>query len=214
MVPRSRVRTILSSSNQITIVAATNTESRAVRRYAKDSVNVVQAGIALIEHSRFDGIVISCGLAGGLRAGLPTGTVLIPERVRSPDGRDITSDADIVSQLTLSARNLGCAVVHEPLVTSLTLVHGPARQRLAAEGFAGVDMETGLLDAPRIACVRVILDTPEREISPAWLRPWSVLVHLSALRDLPFLMREAPRCADLAARIAVQACDNLGHEPR
>ena len=129
---------------------------------------------------------------------------MIPERIRRPDGRDILCDAQTVTELTRAARELGCDAIHDPLVTSQTLVHGSMRKKLEVEGYGGVDMETGLLEAPRIACVRVILDTQQREISPAWLHPWSVIVHPFALRDLPFLMREAPRCADLAARIAVQ----------
>ncbi|HEY9181534.1 MAG TPA: hypothetical protein VIO32_12510 [Candidatus Baltobacteraceae bacterium] len=203
MVPRARIRVI------VTVVAATGTEARAIRRYATDGITVVQAGIALKRAHRFDGLVISCGLAGGVRSGLPAGTPLIPERVYGPDDREIVCDTQAVAALTRAARDLGCAPVHDPLFTSRTLVHGIARKDLEARGFAGVDMETALLDAPRIACVRVVLDTQEREISPAWLRPWSVLFQPFALRDLPFLLREAPRAADLAARIAVQAAASL-----
>ena len=168
---------------------------------------MVEAGIALAKQRRFDGVVISCGLAGGLRADLPTGTVLIPRRIHGPDGASIDCDSEIVSRLTTAARDLGFDPVHDPIVTSRTLVHGQARQALASHGYAGVDMESGLIEAQKIGCVRVILDTQQREISPAWLHPWSVIVHPSALRDLPFLLREAPRCADIAARIAVCASE-------
>lgn len=201
MVSRARVRLI------ITILAATSVEARAVRKYAKNTVRVVEAGIALSKQHRFDGIVISCGLAGGLRADLPTGTVLIPHQVYRADGTSIECDPEIVQQLTKAARDLGFDPVHDPIVTSQTLVHGEARKELASHGYAGVDMESGLIEAQKIGCVRVILDTQQREISPAWLHPWSVIVHPSALRDLPFLLREAPRCADIAARIAVCASE-------
>jgi hypothetical protein len=70
-------------------------------------------------------------------------------------------------------------------------------------------METGLLHAPRVACVRVILDTPLREISPAWGNPARALLDVRAWRDLPFLMREGPRCAAVAARVAVSATKQL-----
>jgi hypothetical protein len=196
MVSRERVPLI------VTIVAATSVEARAARRLAPPDVNVVECGIALAKHAQFDGLAISCGLAGGLRAGLPTGTVLVPRSVRRPDGTMLECDAQALDALTYAAVRLGCTVVQDPLITSETLVHGKARAEWAARGYAGVDMETGLLSAPRVACVRVILDTPEREISPAWLQPARVLFSPRAWRDLPFLIREGPRCSTIAARIA------------
>lgn len=158
---------------------------------------------------RFDGLVISCGLAGGLRAGLPTGTVLVPARVRRPDGSHVQCDAAAVDALTRAAVRLGFTVVQDPLVTSSALVHGAERAQWAAQGYAGVDMETGLLQAPRVACVRVILDTPEREISPVWVRPAGALLRPRAWLDLPFLTREGPRCSRIAARVAAQAAASL-----
>lgn len=183
-------------------------EARAARRLAPPGVEVVECGIALAKHAAFDGLAISCGLAGGLRAGLPTGTVLVPRSVRRPDGSMLECDARAVDALTYAAVRLGCTVVQDPLLTSPALVHGKERSVWAAQGFAGVDMETGLLLAPRIACVRVILDTPEREISPAWVQPARAIFQPRAWLDLPFLMREGPRCSTIAARIASGAAGN------
>ena len=170
---------------------------------------MVECGIAMEKHTSFDGLVISCGLAGGLRTGLRTGTVLVPASVRRPDGTELRCDAPSVDALTRAALRFGFEVVHDPLVTSATLVHGAERKRWAAQGYAGVDMETGLLQAPRVACVRVILDTPEREISPAWVRPARAVLQPRAWLDLPFLMREGPRCSAIAARIAAHAATQL-----
>jgi hypothetical protein len=171
---------------------------------------VVQSGIALASHAAtFDDLVISCGVAGGLRPDLPTRTVLVPELVRRPDGSELECDAAAVQALCESALREGYRVVRDPLVTSTVLVHGTERAAFAAQGFAGVDMETGLLHAPRVACVRVILDTPLREISPAWGNPPRALLDVRAWRDLPFLMREGPRCAAVAARVAVSATKQL-----
>ena len=203
MVPAGRV------SDIVTIVAATSVEARAVRTAAPPHTRVVESGIALSKRAQFDGLVISCGLAGGLRADLPTRTVLIPTRVGRPDGTYVECDAQAVRALAEAAEQLGYRPVREPLVTAPTLVHGAERAVWAQRGYAGVDMETGLLRAPRIACVRVILDTPQREISPAWLRPLSALLQPRAWGDLPFLVREGPRCSAMAAAVAVRAAANL-----
>lgn len=176
---------------------------------APANAGVIECGIAAIRASHFEDLVISCGLAGGLRADVPTGTVLIPHRVRRPDGTEFECDAVAVASLTDAARACDLRIVHDPLVTVGTLVHGTQRQAWAERGYAGVDMETGLLRAPRIACVRVVLDTPQREISPAWLRPALALLHPRAWADLPFLMREGPRCSAIAAQLAARAADHL-----
>lgn len=170
---------------------------------------MIECGVALEKHTHFDDLVISCGLAGGLRASLPTGTVLIPSRVARAGGGEIACDDAAVRALAEAAERLGYVPLHDPLITTAAFVYGGERDRLARQGFAGVDMETGLLDAPRIACVRVVLDTPEREISPAWLEPARAMLQPRAWRDLPFLLREGPRCSDIAARIAAAAAARL-----
>lgn len=203
MVSRERVHVI------VTIVAATSTEASAVRRVARSSVQVVECGIAAVRASVFDGLAISCGLAGGLRTGVPTGTVLIPRRVRRPDGGEFECDSQAVDALLSAAQHFAYEVVDDPLVTGDTLVHGMERRTWAQRGYAGVDMETGVLQAPRVACVRVVLDTPEREISPAWLVPARAMLQPRAWLDLPFLLREGPRCSAIAAQVAVHAAQCL-----
>lgn len=188
----------------VTIVTATGVEYAAARKAAPLEVRVVEAGIALARTLDFGEIAISCGLAGGLRADLPTGSVVIPNLVQRPDGSELECDAQLSALLRAAARRLGYEPVDAPLLTSATLVRG--RERLQwADRFAAVDMESGLIAARRVACVRVVLDTPQREISSAWLRPGSVPFHPRAWRDLPFLAREGPRCARIAASVTAEA---------
>jgi hypothetical protein len=190
----------------LTVVTATGLEASAARRALPPSVRVVRGGVALRGHQgSFGECAISCGVAGGLRTDLPTGTVLIPSRVRCPDGSIRECDPDVVSALLSAARALGHDPVDDPMVTSSTLLHAGERQTWSARGYAGVDMETGIIDARRVACVRVILDTPQREISPVWGNPATVVFYPSAWRDLPFLAREGPRCAAIAAKVIAQA---------
>jgi hypothetical protein len=68
-------------------------------------------------------------------------------------------------------------------------------------------METGFVKARRVASVRVVLDTPERELSDAWLKPWSVLIRPDAWGQALWVAREAPRCARLAAAVLADALE-------
>jgi hypothetical protein len=169
----------------------------------------MRVGISL-RRSRvhIDGCAISCGVAGGVRDDVPTGAVLIPRTVRLLDGTAVQCDHSLVQALIAASRGLGHEPIDAPLLTTDTLVHGPDRPMYASQGIAGVDMESGFIDAQRLACVRVVLDTPKREISPAWLQPASIVFHPSAWRDLPFLAREGPRCARRAASVIARAIDS------
>lgn len=188
----------------ITVVTATSVEARAARKALPSGVRVVEAGIGLKDVRDFGDIAISCGLAGGLREELPTGTVIVPCSVRRPDGTALTCDPELSELLRNAARALGQDPIDAPLLTSSTLIHGAERAKWAGE-YAAVDMESGLICATRLACVRVILDTPKREISPAWLNPSRAFLSPGAWRDLPFLAREGQRCARLAAEITAAA---------
>lgn len=191
--------------SRITIVTATGLEAGAARRALPLNVRVLEGGVALARVNEACEVAISCGVAGGLRDDLATRTVLVPRAVRRPDGSMLECDAEIQEALAAAARALGHEPVDEPLVTAREIVHGAQRARFASEGYAAVDMETGVIRASRVGCIRVVLDTPRNELSPAWLHPVRAFLTPSAWRDLPFLAREGPRCANLAARILADA---------
>lgn len=172
----------------------------------RERVAHVRAGIAMQRNGRaIEGIAISCGLAGGLREDLPTGTVLIPSRIGCEDGSFVVCDETMTRNLRAAAVRLRLRVDRSDLLTSASLVNGARRVTYAAAGFGGVDMESGRIDAKRIACVRVVLDTPQREISAAWLNGVRAAVTPSAWGDLPFLMKNGPRCARTAAEVIAEA---------
>ena len=190
----------------ITVVTAVDLEYTVVRKTLPPGISVVQAGVALSrKHDRISGIAISCGVCGGLRGDLPAGTVLIPRSVRRPDGTIQSCDQTTVEALSAAARALGVEPVDAPLLTSDAIVHGADRQAWAEQGYAGVDMETGRMQADGIAAVRVILDTPQHEISPAWADPKTVIMHPRAWMDLPMMARDAPRWVKLSASIISRA---------
>lgn len=191
---------------QPTILAATRLESRAIRRELPGA-RVVEGGVGLSRARGDDlgAVVVSCGLAGALRPELGTGSVLVPYTVLRPDGTIRTCDPALVEALEDAARRLGYRPETAPLLTHTSLITGEARRVWMQRGYAGVDMETGLIDAARLAAVRVVLDGPGRELSGAWLRPGAARLLSSAWLDLPWLWREAPRCARLAARVLAAA---------
>jgi adenosylhomocysteine nucleosidase len=197
----------------VTFVAATPLEYNALRRTLPNA-HVVETGIALRRvRAALGEIVVSCGVAGGLRADLLVGTVLVPREVRRPDGSILRCDPELVERFARSARNLGVEPVLEPLVTADSIVRGTARRDWAEKGYAGVDMETGLIVAPRVAAIRVVLDTPQREISADWERPLVAILKPWNWSEVLWLAREAPRAASLAARVAAGA-QGIGEELR
>jgi hypothetical protein len=190
-----------------TVVAATRLEARAVRR-ALPTATVLWSGVGLSRLSVptvLNGPVVTCGIAGSLRRDVRAGTVVIPGCVLAPDGRTIECDRELVSALTGAALRMGLSVESRPMLTTRRLVTGAERLALAEGGCVAADMETGFLDAPALASVRVVLDTPDRELSPVWAHPWRALWQPVAWTELPWLLRDGPRCARLAARVLAAA---------
>jgi hypothetical protein len=188
-----------------TFVAATAIEYKALRR-EMPGARIVQSGIALQRvRDGFGDVVVVCGVAGGLREDLPTGALLVPREVRRPDGSVLRCDAELVDRIAERARLLGLEPIFDPLLTATKIVCGSARSEWAARGYAGVDMETGLIAAPRVAAVRVVLDTPSHELSPDWAAPLMAMLKPWNWPQAAWLAREAPRSAALAASVAAGA---------
>jgi hypothetical protein len=176
-------------------------------RRAAPRLRVVETGVGLsrVNGTALGDIVVSCGIAGALRSGLRAGSVVVPDRVLRPDGDVLECDEALVNDLDAAARRLGLVPSHGALVTTLTLLSGPERAQWAQRGYESVDMETGLIRAGRVACVRVVLDTPDRELSDAWLKPWTILLRPDAWGQVGWVAREAPRYARLAAAVLAEA---------
>jgi hypothetical protein len=193
----------------LTVVAATGFEAAAVRR-AAPAVNLVCSGVGLSRASAqtYD-TVLSCGLAGGLRRDVPTGAVVIPSEVMTDSGEQLVCDERMNDALIAAAVRLGYAPVRERLLTSAALVTGANRGVWAQRGFAAADMETGFLRARRLAALRVVLDTPQFELSEAWLRPLSVLGRPTVWPQALWLWRQAPQCARIMSAVLAQAMPRL-----
>lgn len=193
-------------SDAVAVVTATSVEAKAARRAMPDG-NVIEAGVALSHAERVEGqsVVISCGLAGGLHRHLPTGTVVIPYEVLRTDGTTLQCDRELIELLIRASRSRGIEPVTDPIVTTTRIIAGDRRRTWSERGYAAVDMETGLLRAERVAAVRVVLDTPLRELSEEWLHPVRALLNPFLWPEAMWLARHGPRCATLAAEIVRDA---------
>jgi hypothetical protein len=201
----SRVQPRIDRS-RLAVVTATSLEAKAARSEIPGA-RVFESGIALAKQQDGLGdIVVSCGLAGGLRPETSSGTVLVPLRVLRPDGSTFACDVELVEAFTRAARSLGFEVSNEPIVTAAAIVRGGERAIWARRGCVGADMETGLLRAPRVAAVRVVLDTPLREISADWMHPPTALLRPRNWPEALWLAATAPRYARRAASIVAAAC--------
>ncbi|HEX6498642.1 MAG TPA: 4-hydroxy-3-methylbut-2-enyl diphosphate reductase [Micromonosporaceae bacterium] len=127
------------------------------------------------------------GVAGGLRAPLRAGDVVVADRVRTVDG-SISVDCPAAALVATALRRRGLTVHVGPVVSADHLVRGAFRQRLAATGALAADTESAWLlsgaaaaSAGALACVRVVADAPPGAVfQPATLGRLG-----TALRVLP-----------------------------
>jgi hypothetical protein len=93
------------------------------------------------------------------------------------------------------------------MLTATHLVTGSERGLWAKKGFVAVDMESAYLAgrAAGLAVVRVVLDTPQHELSPAWERPSRAALDPRNFRELVWLLRNVPRYSLRAATVLAEA---------
>jgi Phosphorylase superfamily len=184
-------------------------EARPLARHTPQ-LHLVRAGIGLATLDRrllTTPVVLSVGLAGGLTADLASGTVVIPAQVAREDGVLVECDPEWGAALVRASRRLGYPTSTASLLSADALITHAGRGLWAARGFAAVDMETAVLAGmvPRIAAVRVVLDTPTQEISSAWERPARAALDPRNWREGAWLARAAPRFARRAALVVAAA---------
>lgn len=168
------------------------------------------AGISLRRWQPASDPVILTGLAGSLTPGLPAGTVAIPHRVGLT--KDQMRECDPILRLALvtSAADRGFHVVDGDLLTADHLIIGDERAIWAERGFVAADMETGRLpDGIRFATVRVIVDSPDEDLSMNWSTPIAAVLNPALIRQTARLARDAPRCTLRAADIVRGALAQL-----
>jgi len=197
-------REALTRAGEVTAVTATRLEAWAVRRRARGA-RLQRVGVAMRDRSWriTTPVAISVGLAGGLSRDVAPGTVVIASEIALGDGAPAGCDAWWLDAMTDAAQRLAVPVIRAPLVTLPVLAVGPAREPWAGRGFAAVDMESAMLigRAPRIGAVRVVLDSPERELSASWLSPWRAALRPRCWVEFLWLANHAPVFALRAAAV-------------
>ena len=182
---------------RLLVIAPLRLECGAVRRglpgalVLRSGMGAARARSAALAAVRIpaDAVAVA-GFCGALAAGLRPGDVVVASELRGPEGVTACASAPLVAALAA----LGIARVHVGPLTSVDhLVRGAERALLAGAGTLAVDMESAWL-APAaagkpFAVLRVVLDTPAREI----YRPLATLAGgLAAWRAL---RRAAPALA-------------------
>ncbi len=182
---------------RLLVIAPLRIECAAVRRgvpgalVLRSGVGAARARAAALRAARIpaDAVAVA-GFCGAVVGGLRAGDVVVASEVRGPQGVTVCESGPVVTALAA----LGITRVQVgPVVSADHLVRGAERTALAGEGALAVDMESAWL-APaaagkRFAVVRVVLDTPAREL----YRPLATLAGgLTAWRAL---RRAAPALA-------------------
>jgi len=138
--------------------------------------------------------VAVAGLCGAVDPGLRVGDVVVASEVSGPQGTVRCSTESLVAALAACGVD---RVFVGPIASTRRVVSGRRRRALAARGFLAADMESVWLaaaagDAP-LAVLRVVVDTPDREI----YRPLATVS--GAARAWLTLRKAAPALATWAA---------------
>lgn len=196
------------SPTPVTVVTATWLETWIARLVLRHTVPVTQVGVgATWQSDRLFGPLIVCGLAGGLAPALRPGALVIPSWVGTAASERFACDPTLTDRLRQAARKAGHKAEAGPVMAASRLVTGAERHRWASEGFVAVEMESGELlgRGHQVAVVRVILDTPERELSSTWEHPWNALRRPGVWLETLRLAVDAPRASYRAAGIVKRA---------
>ena len=171
-------------------------------------MRVVRVGVGLTARAPIaaTGVALSVGLGGALTDEYAPGTVVVPDRVAAEDGASWPTDPAWRDALRAASLRLGLPTAAGTIVSTAEVVTGAGRTSLAQQGYDAVDMESAALAAqvPRLAVLRVILDTPSQEISPRWSRPVLAALDPRLWPQGYWLARNSPRFAARAAAVLAE----------
>lgn len=193
------------------VLAPMGVEWRALRRAVRrggSPLRIARGGIALrgfVPPAQAPEAYVTCGLAGGLRADLEPGTVVVASSVMLESGEPVACDPELVRALVAGARACGVEPLVGPVLTARRLVVGAERGRWAERGWVAAEMETALLASTGVplGTLRVVIDAAGQDVSAGWERPLIAALDPRRWREALWLAARAPRYATLAARCVV-----------
>ncbi len=172
------------------LAAPMRAEATALRRGAGDRILVLHTGTGPLRSRRSAGLlpdrpVVLAGTGGGLLPGLRAGDVVVASELRTSGRFDPVVRMPPVGTLVTALRVAGLTVRVGPVVcVRRPVLSRSTRGALAATGALLVDTESYWLlgggPVRRLACVRVVADTPPGAI----LRPGTLPRLRTALRQL------------------------------
>lgn len=196
-----------AATPELTVVAATRLEAWAARRNLSHVIPVVRCGIGARTPTIADGsTAVVCGLAGSLAEDLRVGTVVVPASVSREDGSSVECDKGLQDRFLWAARELGFEASGAPMITLDSMLTGASREAWRRRGYVAVDMESAWLlpSRGRLAVVRVILDSPSRELAEEWLSPLSIAMRPRLWPQAAWLAIDGPRYALRAGRVVAR----------
>ncbi|QEC50397.1 4-hydroxy-3-methylbut-2-enyl diphosphate reductase [Baekduia soli] len=176
--------------NPLLILAPMGIEAEAARRGApwaqvkRFGVGPKRARLAAaLAHEANDGPVVIAGVCGALDPRLRAGDVILASELRGPTGTVPCTDPAILAGVL---RRAGLTVHVGPIASSQRLVMRDRRRALHRSGALAVDMESSWLAAEAagtaLVTMRVVLDTPDRELHRPWYVARDAILALRTLR--------------------------------
>ncbi len=173
--------------------------------------NAHQGSEELIDRSH-PSLIFSVGYCGGLKEGIASGDLILPDEVRSESNDRFRPDASCLKSLSDIIDEGGARCHRGPLLTTFHPLQTTERKREAGEkGAIAVDLETAAIAAvsekkgvPWVS-LRIVFDPVEFHLKG--LDPLSVLKH--GLLQAPRLAWMHYRCRKRLSEFALKAIERL-----
>jgi 4-hydroxy-3-methylbut-2-en-1-yl diphosphate reductase len=196
----------LTTKLGLLLLAPLRFEARAVSAQCSPSTMVARTGSgpvragavarALVSAPHPEAVAVT-GVAGALEPDLAPGTLVVADRIIDGRGTPVAS-LESAGLLASALRRRGLPTVVGTIATSDHIIRGRGRSELAAKGAVAVDMESAALVgqpwSAATAVVRVIADTPQREL-------WSLGTLSGGARALSVLRAAVPVLEEWAAAV-------------
>jgi 4-hydroxy-3-methylbut-2-en-1-yl diphosphate reductase len=197
----------MSPSGRLLLAAPMGIEARLVRWGAPEAyvhrtgMGPRNAAAAARKLRRMPGdALLVIGFCGALERGLRPGEIVIADRVYAADDeghQQVSVTCPNAERLAQALAESGLSARVSPVVCVGRLALGERREQLAKAGATAVDMEsvwlTGGAGERPFGVVRIVLDTPERELFRPQMVPFALRAGSALRRTASALQRQVSR---------------------